>query len=359
MKNYIFLFLALSGCAGLSTKSRVEAPAESSSQAQDSVHQPSAMDEARYLLESRKFIEALDLYRQLQKDPATSSNIGWLKLGEAEALNNLGQPEGALVVFKNLIENSVGLNPELLATALLRSSATHEYLGNLDLAYAALRDAQSRKDDLPFELRSIELPYRLAAVLLRMNKIEKAKEYLKEVDENLRPYLDPNRKQTQWLASILFQLGQIGTQPRSFESFHDSSLQFRSVQKYFVRCMELNAAPWAELCFKQNQSRFFDIFQFVNTFKAQSFADPFVTKRVELEKKVSMSVDLKVLIQSTQALNSFADRGTYPQADMFFDFLHDLKKQVDDYLYSSPETTVLTEESLRLNGLKREGRMKE
>lgn len=354
MKNFVFLFLALSGCAGLSTKPRIESSAE-----MQNLAAPTAQAEARNLLESRKFSEALERFRELQKDPSMSREMGQLKLGEAEALNNLGQPEEALTIFQSLIQSSLGHDPELLATALLRSSAGHEQLGKLDLAYAALRDAQAKKEDLPFELKSIELPYRFAAVLLRMNKFEQAKEHLKEVDENLRPYLDPSRKQTQWLASILFQLGQIGTQPRSFDSFRDSSIQFRSVQKYFVRCMELNASPWSELCLKQNQSRFFDIYQFVNTFKGESFADPFVTKRVELEKKVSMSIDLKVLIQSTQALKSFADRGAYPQADIFFDFLHDLKKQVDDYLYSSPETTVLTEESLRLNGLKREGRMKE
>lgn len=352
MKRVLVTVLLLSGCSSLQTSPRpVEAP---------TVVAPNATTlEARTLLESRKFQEALERFRILQKDPTQAAQIGYLKLGEAESLHSLSRAEEALVIYNEVVEQSIGRDPELLATALLRSSASFEQTDQLEVAYAALRDAQGKRENLPFELKAIELPYRLAAVLLRLGKPELAKENLREVDENLKPYLDPTRKQTQWLASILFQLGQIGTQPRGFESFHDSSLQFRAVQKYFVRCMELNSVPWSELCLKQNRARFVDIQQFVNTFKGESFSDPFVTKRVEQEKKVSMAIDLKVLVNSTQALKSFADRGVYPQADIFFDFLQDLKKQVDDYLYSSPETTVLTEQSLRLNGLKRDGRMKE
>lgn len=347
-------FLFLSACSIQMLRSRSEEGLVTEGSAL--VHK-SDLEEAVEFLEASQYQWALDKFRLYKK--AWPNSTRWFEAseGEAEALAGLGRDEEALQLFNEVIKNSKN-SPRWIALALLRRSVSFERQGRVDLAFASLKDAETRANDLPTEVRDVELPFRLASLLRRMNRLREAQEYFVKTEVSLIPYLDPSRQKSPWLGATLFQISQIGSRPFSYSDYETNTLQFQAVQKYLVRCMEIDLSPWSERCLNHGKKSFFDYFQFVLTFREPVYADSFVSSRVELQKKIDMSVDLKVLLQQTHRFKSY-DLAESSRAYEFFNYLEGLEKEVDDFLYSTPETTMMTEESQRLNGIKRAGQIKE
>lgn len=309
----------------------------------DVVDEPNPdFDRGVRLLEHEEFGAAAEVFDHLlvakpasEIDLLTTYNSG----AAYEGLNQCGK---AAERYREVVRSSAGKYSRLESQALFRLSLMYECLGQDVKTVTALLDARRRGKNLPIEVARAELPARLAAAYSRLGNRAKAVEYFQQASEGLKVILadgTSSRKQKETLGRTLYYMGRLSPSQRNAEGDGISYLQSLSMQQpYLLQAIEVAPPTWAR---KANDDLFV-AYDNMLRFNPQNH-----DHRHEY------------LVRALQVINELRkirmpDAG--PQEDAVFAHLDKTERHIQNELATVAETTRLTPEAQKREGLRRQGR---
>lgn len=340
-KIYLTIFLLLSsGCAFFT--SRIESASEVNETEKNEI-----LNSEKLLSEGR-FEEAKASYSLFQNRHPHSQFFQSARLGEAQAQQGLGHYKEAADLYREVNLATIEYQPEIAALASYQMSYAYEALGEDHKAVAALLDAQRLADHLPAPIALAEIPARLAAAHGRQGHDEEAVKYINEADRGiLKINTEIGLKlKKDWLGKTYVQMGIASTNQLSPESFDDFVAGQKWVQIYLIKAMRLNDSTWSARAQGMLQETYRDLYTQLMSVKDNR----------ELQK--SIGGDLFDLIDQADLYKPLADQKMNSYETVFYSYLAEIRKKTESALYGTDPLMGLTQESERLNSIRRSGRVK-
>ncbi|MGZ3773534.1 MAG: tetratricopeptide repeat protein [Pseudobdellovibrionaceae bacterium] len=331
----LFSFLLCTSCAAVVHVAKNE-------------NEDSEITNAEKLLQRNRFEEARILYKEFQGLHPNSKYYQAARLGEAQAFQGLGRYKEAVDLERSINLATVSHQPEIAALAWYYMSFAFESLGEDEKAVAALHDAQKFSQYLEPPVGLVEIPARLAAAYGRQGLEKESHKYLSQVDQGIIKVrsLKGYQSDKDWLGKAYVQIGSSSTNQLSAENFSDFVRGQKWVQLYLIKAMHLNDSTWSPKAQKMLQDTYRDLY---TQFSAS-------TNTREMQK--NMGGDLFDLLDQAELYKPYADQPSNTYETAFFSYLAELRKQTENTLYGITPQMSLTEESEKLNGIKRAGRFK-
>lgn len=305
------------------------------------------ISQAEKALAEAKFQEAQNLFVEFQKKYPHSVFFQSARLGEAQCQEGLGHYQEAAELYRDIFYKTNKDHPEIAALALYRMAFAYEALGDDLKTVAALLDAKNRSESLPLEVAQAQIPARLAAVYARQNRDKEALAYLNEAEKGITKVIAAKGKEIKpdWLAKIYFEMGSISTNQLTVENFEDFARGQKIVQVYLIKAMKQSDDSWSKRAQARLEETYRDLYTYIETGKGN---------RALQSQNGGALVDL---MDQAELFKPLAGQkaNTYEQA--FFNYLDEVRKKTEIALYGSKESMTLTEESQKLNALKRAGRI--
>lgn len=344
MKIYLMTFLlGLCGCSTLITSHESPEVPRLKRESEEA-----ELINAEKFLALARFEEARVLFRDFQWRHPQSVFFQSARIGEAQALEGMGRFQEAATLDRDIYLKTLKDQPEIAAQSLYHMSFVYEALGDDMKTVAALLDAKKLADHLSIETALAEIPARLAAVYARQGRESEAVSYLSEADKGIVKVMASKgpRLQKEWLAKTYFQMGSVSTNQLSADNFDDFIRGQKWVQVYLIKSLRQDDPTWSLRAQNKLQEIYRDLYI------------QFESVREQRELQIRLGGDLIDLMDQAELYRPFAGQvaNTYEQA--FFQYLTEVRKKTEKILYGSGETMSLTEESQKLNSLKRSGRVK-
>lgn len=345
MKFSMILFcILLSGCASLLGNRLSEDAQQSQVQKVSDEAELKTMEQQ---LAQGRYEETLKLAKDFQSRRATSLYFEASRLAEAQAYEGLGHYQEAANLDRDVYLKTIKYQPQIAAQALYRMSFAYEALGDDLKTVAALLDAKKLGEHLPHEVAYAEIPARLAAVYGRQQRENEAIQYLNEAEKGIAYVIEEKGPQVKkdWLAKTYVQMGSVSTNQLSSENFQELAQGQKWVQVYLIKALRLNDPTWSSRAQNKLQETYRDLYTQVESEKDRSQQSSIGGDLVDLLDQADLYRPL-----SGQKMNSY-EQG-------FFSYISEVRKKLEKLLYGSGETMGLTQESQKLNSLKRAGRVK-
>ncbi|KHD88073.1 MAG: hypothetical protein OM95_11175 [Bdellovibrio sp. ArHS] len=347
MKKYLILLpIVLGGCATLLGQ-RPATEAEQAALLAKKAAEEAEIKNAEKVLEIGRFKEAQILFKDFYGRHQQSSYYQAARLGEADALHGMEEYQKAAALYRDIYLRTIQEQPDIAALALYKMSFTYEALGEDDKTIAALLDAKKLSDQLPVEVAEAEIPARLAAIYGRQGREQEAVDYLGQADKGVAKVMQQQRTQVQpgWLAKTYFQMGLVSTNQLSEQNFSDFAQGQRWIQVYLFKAMKQDDETWSARAQEELQKIYRDLFTQVES-----------SQNRDMQSR--MGGDLLDLMDQAELYKPILGQKETSYEKSFFSYLVEVRKKLDKVLYGSGETMSLTEESQRLNSIKRAGRVK-
>lgn len=274
------------------------------------------------------------------------------RLLAAENLYRAGQISEAERLFRSVREVNLTRAPRLAARAEWGLSFVAEKKGEDLQALAHVVSAQNFASSLPPETARAELPARKAYLLSKLGRQPEAERALAEAEQGLKDLLrDPRMNlQAEGLARLHFQMGQSLQVPLSEDNFDDSLRAFQLTQVYLLRAASSPSAEWSRRATQSLRTQLIEFWNFLAT-------NPPSRKTADLrehrKKQVPRLSDLVDLLEGVKARAPIRDDQAFEWQLELQDLTEELLASSKKVLYSGSETTTLTQESRRLNSLRR------
>lgn len=134
------------------------------------------MDQALLLMKNKDFENAAKIYDELAGSLTDPSSKILMLFNAGTAYKESGQCKKALTRLRTLLDHSLKY-PMFKSRGLIEISYVYECLGNTDLAFISLKDAQKFRSSLPWDLNHVVYPARLTVTYARLGQISKAEHY--------------------------------------------------------------------------------------------------------------------------------------------------------------------------------------
>ncbi len=141
-----------------------------------SEEQISQMNQALLFLQNKGFLKGAKIYDQLAISVRAESAKSLMLFNAGVAYKEAGYCEKALIRGRALLDRSLK-DPSFKARSLMEISYIYECLGNTELAFLSLKDADKFRSSLPWALNQIIYPARLAIAYAWLGKISQAERY--------------------------------------------------------------------------------------------------------------------------------------------------------------------------------------
>ncbi|NUN04189.1 MAG: hypothetical protein HUU57_00385 [Bdellovibrio sp.] len=340
----VFLTANISACATVSDllKNREAETSDNGVPNLTRASEESEIINAEKVLSRGRFEEARILYRDFSARKPQSVFYQSAKMGEAQALLGIGQPQESADLYREVYLKTLKEQPRIAAMALFNMSFAYEALGDDLKTVAALLDAKRMADNLPLETAYAEIPARLAAVYGRQGRDNEARLYLAEADKGIVKVMEAKGSQLQkeWLAKTYFQMGSVSTNQLSADSFGDFVQGQRWVQVYLIKALKLADPIWSQRSLEKLQEVYRDLYTHVESATSRS-------------QQNGLGADLLDLCDQADLYRPLGGRTANKLETEFFQYIQEVRKKVEGHLYSGGETMPLTVESERRNSLKR------
>jgi tetratricopeptide (TPR) repeat protein len=259
-----------------------------------------------------------------------------------------GRYKEATDLNREIYLNTLRYQPEIAAQALYRSAFCYEAMGDDLKAVAALLDAKKLSQHLPAELAMAEIPAKLSAIYARQDREKEALAYLNEAEKGLAKVMQEKGTQLNktWLAETYFKMGSISTNQLTKDNFSSFSQGQMWVQSYLIKAMKLEDPVWSARAQQKLIETYRSLFQVLESTKG------------DLPAQVQMGGDIFDLMDQAELYKPMTGEKIQGFEKDFFAALADIRTKSGQILYGAKETTGLTVESQRLNGLRRAGRVK-
>jgi tetratricopeptide (TPR) repeat protein len=335
-------------CAGLIVScSHFETPFEHRTTQAEKEAQEKDLNNAEAILARGEYGNALLAFRAFQTTYPQSVYIQASRLGEAQALEGLGEWIQAAAIEREVSLLTLKEQPEIAALALYRLSFSYLELGEDSKSVAALLDAQRLGQHLPLQVRVAEIPARLSAFYAGQGRDKEAASYLNDAEKGVDKVLKnpPKDLSSDWLAKTYYQMGSVSVSQLTALNFIEFLRGERMVQVYLLKAMKLNDPQWSAKSLRYLKDMYQEL-------------DRLVTVEKTRETQVQMAGAFYDLIEGADLFRPLVNqRATSYEID-FYKNLSEVRKKTEDLLYSTHGGMELTEESKKLNSLKRAGRVK-
>lgn len=341
-----FLLMA---CASnsLKTEGRDEATIVSSKK----LKEENGINNAERLLALSRFEEARIQFKSFQETYPQSLYFQSSRLGEAQSLEGLGNWSEAITIDRDVYEKTLKLQPNIAALALYRMSFAYEALGDDLKTIAALLDARRMGSALPTEVAQAEVPARLASAYGRVGRAKEAASYLDLAEKGIAKVREENSDLDQaWLAKTYVQMGTVSTNQTSAaqgsENFERVVEGQKMVQVYLLKALQINDPIWSQRAVNQLKNTYQTLLSLVQM------------EKEDRQYQMNLAGNLNDLLEQAELFKPLQGQKANAYEVEFFSYLQELRKKLEDILYQTKETMSLTEESKKLNGVKRPGRVK-
>ncbi|HWU44315.1 MAG TPA: tetratricopeptide repeat protein, partial [Bdellovibrio sp.] len=343
-KKIIFGLLPfMMACSSMQTRHAMD-----ENQSGQSTLEKSHLEMAEQMLALGRAEDARNEFHSFQTKFPQSTYLQSARLGEAQALENLGNLSEAIAIDRDVYLKTQKQQPEIAALAMYRMSFAYEALGDDMKTIAALLDAQSLGSSLPVEVSKAEIPARLASAYGRVGRDREAIKYLNEAEKGISEIRETRGNLNQkWLAKTYVQMGSVSTNQLSLDNFDSAIEGQRLVQVYLIKAMQINDSTWSERALDQAKSTY------------QNFYSVMDMPKLDRELQGEMGGSLIDLITQAELFKPLAGQTANETEKDFFSYLKELRKKTEDILYQSKETMSLTEESQKLHSIKRPGKIEE
>jgi tetratricopeptide (TPR) repeat protein len=340
---------ALGCCAGLlvSCAHFPETPFDHRSSQIEKDAQEKDLNNSETLLAKGEYGNALVSFRDFQARHPQSVYLQASRLGEAQALEGLGDWIQAASIERDVSLLTLKEQPEIAALALYRLSFSYLELGEESKSVAALLDAQRLGQHLPLQVRVAEIPARLSAFYAGQGRDKEAALYLNDAEKGVDNVLKnpPKNLGKDWLAKTYYQMGSISVSQLTALNFIEFLRGERMVQVYLLKAMKLNDPQWSAQSLRYLQEMYQEL-------------DRLVTVEPARETQVQMAAAFYDLIEGADLFRPLENQRTTSYEVEFYKKLSDVRKKTEELLYSTRGGMELTEESQKLNSFKRAGRVK-
>jgi tetratricopeptide (TPR) repeat protein len=301
-----------------------------------------AFDRGLKALEGERYKEAADIFdRLLVQKPASELDLVTL-YNSGAAYEGMGDCPKAATRYRELVRSFPGKFPRIEGQALFRLSLMYECMGQDKKAITALIDAKKRGLGLPAETLKAEIPARLAAAYARLGNRERALAYFKQASQGLKSVIASGggRVERDLLGRTLFLMGQLNPAQRRADGDPGTFMQSLSMQQpYLLQAMELGHPTWSRRAAEDLNLAYdnFWKFKFEDSEKQRDF-----------------------LVRGLQVVNELRKIRAPKSSEIVDDVYAHLdrtEKRLQAELAKVAETTKLTPEAERRQGLKRRGRL--
>lgn len=294
-----------------------------------------ALEHEDYSAAAEAFDQLLVAHPATEVDLVTSYNSG-------AAHEGLGDCAKASERYREVVRASAGKFTRIEAEALFRLSLMYECLGQDAKAVAALLDTRKRAKGLPPEIMRAELPARLAAAYSRLGNRAKALQYFNQASSGLKGLLasgTSTRAQRETMGRTLFYMGRLNPAQRRGDVDPAAFLNSLSMQQpYLLQAVELNHPTWSRKAVEDLTTAYDGLtrFQIKPAAKRREFY---------LRAKQVIAEIRKIRLPEAG-----------PMEDEVFEQVDKTERRLQTWLADVSETTPLTSEAKRREGLRREGR---
>lgn len=308
------------------------------------------------LRESGQPQQALDELRDFLIVRNDSLYLQAARLEEGRCLEELGRPAEADAIYRDVRDKTLEKEPRLSAQAEWRLSFTAEAAGDDLKAVSHVLSAEKRKADLPEKTARAEVPARKAALLQKIGREDDAEKAVKEADRGLRELLSgPKPKPDDaWMANLYLEMGRSLARSVDAGNFASYLKAQKSSQNYLIKALAYGDTPAAPKAFEILRSNYSDFWNLIRNMPAASDVhDPVLATRMKREAQIPLLTEFLKVLEEAQRLRLHEESGESPLEKDFFALTDDLATKARRVLYASPASTILTEESRLLNGLRR------
>ncbi len=294
-----------------------------------------ALERENYQEAARIFDSLLVTQPGTELDLITTYNSG-------AAYEGMGNCARASERYREVVRSSAGKFQRLESEALYRVSIMYECMGNHAKAITALIDAQKRGKNLSYSVQQAEIPARLAAAYARLGNTKKALEYFNQANSGLRKIVaqETGRKQADILGNTLYLMGQLNPAQRRAEGDALAFMKGLSMQQpYLLQALELNHPVWSKRAAEDLNLAYDNIWQFK------------VADREKLNDYYTRG------LQVIRELRRIRMPKAEPAVDAIFAKLDKTELRLQNELASVAESTPLTPDAEKREGLRREGRL--
>jgi tetratricopeptide (TPR) repeat protein len=325
--------IVLAGCA---------APQKTEVQKAKEETQQTKFDQGLKALDQQDYAEAARIFDKLSLEkPGTELDLVTI-YNSGAAYYAMAQCQKAADRYRQVIRSSAGKFKRIEGEALFRLSLAYECLGQDAKAIASLLDAKKRSKSLSFETASAQIPARLAAAYARMGNREKAMEYFDSASRALKVIVARGYSPTQLdtLANTMFLMGQLSPTQRNMEVDAQGFLQSLSIQQpYLLQALEMHRPNWSAKAESDLRLAYENI-------KRYKVDDP-LQRHAFLTRGLQVAGELKKIRMPKP---DSAEETIFVQVD-------DSERYLRNELTKVPDSTPLTNEAQRREGLKRQGRL--
>lgn len=342
MKTLVLVMITFSlvNCSQFSRKGSENQQGQQAQEIADLEVAENALQHGRYPQAYQLFVEFISSYKQ-------SRYLQAARLGQAQALEGMEKWSEAAAIARDVYLQTLKYQPDIAAKALYRLSFSYDALGEDHRSIAALVDARRLGKNLPQEIALAEIPARLAAAYGREGQERVALRYLNEAEQGIAQVIksQANKLSADWLAKTYYQMGSVSMNQLSDETFSKFIRGQNLVQLYLIKSMGQNSSVWSQASLEKLRENYRDLYAQVELVKDNK------TQQVGFGGELIDLIDRAELYRpiSAQRLNKY-------EAD-FYSYLREVRRKTEAILYSTTETMALTEESKRLNSIKRPGRV--
>lgn len=338
MKRFLIiigLFIVL----GCSSSPKVQTPSDLSN-----TNTQAQLERGLKALEKEDYATAEKIFDALLvQKPASQADLVIL-YNSGVANEGLGNCAKASERYRKVVQASAGRFKKIEAEAYFRLSFAYECTGEDKKAISALFDAKKRGTYLPPEVSNAELPARLATAYARIGQRPNALKYFKEAGNGLKSSLasggSTTKMQTEFAAKTLYAMGQLSSKQRRLSDDPKAFLNSLSMQQpYLLQATEMGVNPHS-----QNAADDL-IFAYENLLKVKP-SDP-----------TQVRPFLQLALKDIAEIKRIRLPGRGALVDQVFAKIEVQESQIRRLLMAQPETTPLTAEARKREGLKREGRV--
>ncbi len=299
-------------------------------------------DQGARALEREDYKSAATIFdKLLVAKPATQKDL-IIIYNSGAAYEGMGNCARASERYREIVRSSAGKFKDLEGRALYRLSLMYECLGQDAKTITALLDARKRGRDLPWETLNAEIPARLAAAYARLGNRAKALEYFGQASSALKKLVsqETGRRQQELLGKTLFLMGQLNPAQRRAEGDPVTFLQGLAMQQpYLLQAVETGHANWSKRASDDLLLAYDNLWRY----------------KVPSEKQNDFYTRA---LQTIRELKGIRLPGkSDPLLDQIFAKVDASESRLQAELAKVAESTRLTPEAERREGLKRQGRV--
>lgn len=347
IKNVFLIFLGLLTTEGLFMSCTTHHYRAELTLAEVEVKQLDAIEKLSSAGEYARALHEVDEFRTSHKE---SIYYQASRLVEAKTYYEMQDFNKSLEIYEDILSLGPEKHPAIWARARYESTFIFEALGD-DLKAITTLVGLENSSHLLEEVKFAEAPARLAALYSRQGNDKEATAYLDRADRGLKYLLSRNdlNRDRSWLAETLYRMGKANMTQLSEENIAQQVQSQRRLQVYLLRAIEQGVPLWSQKASEDLMQDYQKQWSFIQTHWNQIEDRPVKLERMK---------DLHQLI-SENMYRKPSDQSLWnPYLKNYYDFAIRLEAELSETLFSGKDLTPSSQESLKLNSIKKNARVK-